>query len=417
VKNVTEQSSPSAEVAMFERLPLLDVYSPEFIRDPHSYLRPLRGIDFARSERGLEVLSYVASEEVLRLDGLVVGFEEMLTACGITDGPAYTSLVSSVSNNEGEVHTRQRRVIAPYFQPRHVETMRAALRSALEDRFAEVQAQGRCDLVDLVGRWLPTTSFCMMAGVPFEDRPFIWRTSEEVMHFFEMNQAHRDVILSGFGELETYVDELIAARRKERGDDLVSFLVTAEERADLSLAEVRDLLILLVLGSTDTTNGQTAFMFSALASHPDQWHALRDDQSLVPNAVLETSRHEPGVWTVTRVAREGALLRGLHVPENTPIFIDFIAANRDPSVFADPDTLDVRRDLKRPPLNWSVGRHFCPGRPLVVLEMEETLRVALHQWKKFEIRELNTHGAPYVVSADRLLVDFQPTETQPKHTR
>jgi cytochrome P450 len=401
---------PSPDVTTIEHLPWLDVHSADFIHDPHSLLRPLRGVNFCRSERGLEVLSYAASEEVLRLDGLNVGFEEMLTACGITEGAAYTSLVSSVSNNEGEPHIRQRRVIAPYFQPRHVETMRSALRQALEERFAEVREEGSCDLVELVGRWLPTTSFCMMIGVPFDDRPFIWRTSEEVMHFFEMNPAHRDVILSGFRELETYVDELITIRRKRRGDDLVSFLVTAQERRDLSLREVRDLLILLLLGSTDTTNGQTAFMFTALGSHPEQWHALRNDPTLGPNAVLETSRHEPGVWTVTRVARDGALIRGLHVPQNTPIFVDFISANRDPSMFDDPDTLDVRRSLRRPPLNWSVGRHFCPGRPLVILEMEETLAVAVRHWCEFEVRDLQTHGAPYVVTADRVLVDFRPAD-------
>jgi cytochrome P450 len=364
---------------------------------------------FARSERGLEVLSYRCCEDVLRDPGLAVGFEEMLEACGIGNGPAHASLSRNINNIEGEAHARQRRAIAPYFQPARVETMRQTLRRALEKRFVATRELGRCDIVDLVGRWLPTTSFCMMAEAPFEDRPFIWRMSDEVQRFFQMKTSERGVVERGFGELESYVDSLIAARRAEPGDDLISFLLAEERSSALSMTEVRDLVVILVLASTDTTNAQTACVFKALAQHPEQWRALRSDPTLIPNAVLEASRYEPGVWAMTRVAREPAEVTGVPLEAGTHLFVDFIAANRDPDVFPSPDELDVRRQMKRPPLNWSVGRHFCPGRPLAVLEMEETLRVALRQWETVELEgDLESHGAPYVISAERLPVRFEP---------
>ena len=405
---VCAQAMTTGNVA-FGDLPVLKVHSPEFIADPHGILRPLRGTDFARSDRGLEVLSYRAAEEVLRDQSLAVGFEEMLSSCGITSGPTYGSLIKNINNVEGREHSRLRRAIAPYFQPARIEQLRGTLREALVERFDEIRGEGRCDVVELVGRWLPTTSFCMMAGASFDDRPFIWRMSDEVQRFFQMGSEHKAIVEEGFGELSDYVDRLIAERIENPGDDLISHLLSEAARGDLSQLEVRDLVIILVLGSTDTTNAQTACVFKALADNPEAWPTLRSDPELVPNAVLEASRFIPGVWAMTRVAREPAVLRNVEVPAGTHIFVDFIAANRDPELFESPDTLNVRRQMKRPPLNWSVGRHFCPGRPLAVMEMEETLKVAIGEWAEVRVEtDLESHGAPYVISADRLELAFAP---------
>ncbi len=399
MNNTGSRAAPMAE------LRLLDVHSAEFAADPHRMLRPLRGVDAVRSNRGLEVLSYEAAAEVLTDPALAVGFEEMLHACGIFDGPAYASLSANISNVEGDLHARQRRVIAPFFRPGRVELLRAGLRQRLERRFAEVSAQATCDIVDLVGEWLPATTVCLIVGAPLTDRPFINRMSDEVQRFFSMHPAQRQTVEAAFDELAAYVNNLIERRRSEPGDDLVSFLLAAEARSELAAGEVRDLVIFITLAGTQTTNTQIACMFKAFAEHPDQWAELRSDEELIPPAVIEASRMHTSVPAMPRVAREEREVAGVAVPAGTHIFVNFIAANRDPAVFASPDEMNIRRSMARPPLNWSVGRHFCPGRPIAVLELEETLRAAARHWRSFE-GEFESHGAPYVVRPERLTLSF-----------
>ena len=108
-----------------EDLPRLSVLEPAFFEDPHAVLAPIRKQSpLAQSERGLELLSYAYCEQALRDSSLAVGFDEMMAATGITDGPAHKTIVESINNTEGELHARLRKAIAPFLVPRRVNELR-----------------------------------------------------------------------------------------------------------------------------------------------------------------------------------------------------------------------------------------------------------------------------------------------------
>ena len=156
--------------------------------------------------------------------------------------------------------------------------------------------------------------------------------------------------------------------------DLGVALKGAKRRPDRE--ETRNLSMILLAASTDTTSGQITFTFAALANDANAFRRLRASEDLAKNAVLETARYSPGLWTAPRFAREGGEIGGHTVEPGTQVNAFFLAANRDPEVFEKPDELNIERKLPRPPLNWSSGRHFCPGKPLAVLEIEEAVRAA-----------------------------------------
>jgi cytochrome P450 len=390
-------------------LPSLSVYEPAFLADPHPVLSEIRKeSSLAHSERGIELLSYSDCERALRDPAFAVGFDEMMAATGITDGPAHEAIVNSINNTEGELHVRLRRAIAPYLVPRRVNELRGTIRDSIERRLTEFSNVGECDLVEAVARWLPATAFCLLTGAPLEDRALIGRLSDQAQRFFEMQPLNRDLVEEGLAEVEAYMDALIEERRSASRDDVISHLISRERAGELSTEEVRNLSTILLAASTDTTSGQLTYTFVALAENPECYRRLRTAPDLVGNAVLETARFRPSLWTAPRFAREGGRLNGLELAPGTQLNAFFLAANRDPEVYEAPETFAIDRQLVRPPLNWSSGRHFCPGRPLAVMEIEEALRAATGIWESFELVEpVAPRGAPYIVAPTTAQVRFE----------
>lgn len=405
------ENAMGEQAMRLEELPRVNVYEPAFLEDPHAMLAQIREESpFAQSERGLELLSYAHCEQALRDPSFAVGFDEMMAATGITDGPAHQTIVESINNTEGELHARLRKAIAPFLVPRRVNEIREMLSQAIEKRLSEFAEAGECDLVEAVSRWLPATAFCLMTGAPLEDRALIWRLSDHAQRFFEMQPLNRPAVEEGLAEVAAYMDALIEERRARPGEDVVSHLVSCERAGELSPEELRNLCMILLAASTDTTSGQLTYTFAAFAEDPASYRRLRESPDLIPNAVLEAARFRPSLWTAPRFAREGGRLNGIDLAPGTQINAFFLAANRDPEVYEEPNVLKVDRKLKRPPLNWSSGRHFCPGRPLAVMEMEEALRAVTRQWESFELVEPpETRGAPYIVAPTMAPVRFEPS--------
>ena len=319
-----------------EDLPLLSVYEPAFLEDPHAVLAPIREQSpLARSERGLELLSYSYCELAMRDTAFAVGFDEMMAATGITDGPAHKAIVESINNTEGELHARLRKAIAPFLVPRRVNELRGRLRRSIERRLAEFAEAGECDLVEAVSQWLPATAFCLMTGAPLEDRALIWRLSDHAQRFFEMQPLNRSTVEEGLAEVEAYMDALIEERRVQPGEDVVSHLISRERAGELSVEELRNLCTILLAASTDTTSGQLTYMFAAFAEDPSSYRELRESPDLIGNAVLEAARFRPSLWTAPRFARDGGRLNGIELAPGTQVNAFFLAANRDPEVYED----------------------------------------------------------------------------------
>ena len=169
---------------------------------------------------------------------------------------------------------------------------------------------------------------------------------------------------------------MIAARRDQLTDDLISELIRAEDDGDrLTRDELLSLAGGLLMAGTDTTRNQLAASVQVLCDHPDQWALLARRPELAASAVEETIRHSPVTLRAPRIAVEDVDLGGVFVPAGTLVVANTAAANRDPAVYEDPDRLDITREAPPAMLSFGGGAHYCLGANLARLELAEALKV------------------------------------------
>lgn len=397
-------SAPSGVLA---DLPELDPNTPEFIADPQSILGPLRARhELARSPRGIEVLSYRLCSEILKDPNVVLGIDTLFEASGVTEGPAHEFAKHMTLNIEGAEHRRVRKAIAPAFLPERFESLRGQLRELIEDRLDQIGASNEFDFQEDFAKWVSGVAFCLFAGESVEMADTVFDISGRAQLWYKADPQYRDMTIQAYDEAFRWVDELIAARRANPGDDVLSAFLHAADAGHLSEEELRIHFVTTMTASTHTTSGQIAMSVSALADRPDQWQLLREDPSLVAGAAVETSRWRPGGWTIWRSAVNGTSHGGYDFPPGTMFAIDVISANHDPAIWENPGQLDIRREQPRPPLQWSIGRHFCLGRVFALLQIEEILAAMAKRWKEFEVPPFELSGAPVEVSPETMTVRF-----------
>jgi cytochrome P450 len=180
----------------------------------------------------------------------------------------------------------------------------------------------------------------------------------------------REAFEGALAKLLDYLRGVIAERRREPRDDLISAMIEAQEERDaLSDAELLATSNLLLIAGHETTTNLVGNGTLALLRHPDELARLRAEPGLLRSAIEELLRYDSPVQGTARVAREAIALDRATIPEGALVLAGIGAANRDPAVFADPDRLDVgRRDNHH--LSFGFGAHFCLGAPLARLEAE-----------------------------------------------
>ncbi|MCG8915800.1 cytochrome P450 [Actinokineospora sp. PR83] len=270
-------------------------------------------------------------------------------------------------------HSRLRRLVTKAFTVRRVEQLRPRTQQIADDLVDTMLAQGPpADLVDAFALPLPITVICELLGVPFADRDDFRYWSDA---FLSTSKYSPDEVLECMGKLREYMAGLIAERRAHATDDLLGALVIARDDEDrLSEDEMLSLAEGLLVAGHETTASQIPNFVHVLLSHPGQLAALRADLDLVPQAVEELMRFVPlGTGAgIARYATEDVELGGVLVRAGEPVLPVMASANRDESVYHDPDHLDLlRQEVSH--VGFGHGPHHCLGAPLARME----LRVAL----------------------------------------
>ena len=275
-------------------------------------------------------------------------------------------------------HTRLRRLVSKAFTAKVIAGMRPKIEAIVDELFAGFAADGQVDIVPQLAYPLPVRIITDMLGVPLADH-------ERFEHWSRMLVRGLDPMMS-FGDesilaeidkasqdLSAYFTDLIAQRRADLGDDLLSQLVLAEEEGEkLTETELVATCILLLVAGHETTANLIANGVLALLRHPAQLSALRADPGLIDRAIDEVLRYDPPVQLTTRVVTQPTTIGSVSVPEGGVLLMLLAAANRDPAVFADPDRFDITRDARKH-LSFAAGAHFCLGAPLARLEASVAL--------------------------------------------
>jgi cytochrome P450 len=295
------------------------------------------------------------------------------------DEPRLTpgQLDSGMLSMDPPEHTRLRTLVAKAFTMHRVERLRPRVRELADGILAEMAALGPpADLVEHFALPLPVAVICEMLGVPVSDRPRfrVWAdaalsTSRLTAEEFEANRE----------ELRAYISGLIAQRRAEPADDLMTALIEArDERDRLTELELVDLCGGLLVAGHETTATQIPNFVYVLLEQPDKWAELRADPELIPTAVEELMRFVPlgNGASFPRYATEDVEVGGVLVRAGEPVMVAVGSANRDGLRFGSPDELRFDRENNQH-VGFGHGVHHCLGAPLARLELQEALRALL----------------------------------------
>jgi cytochrome P450 len=240
-----------------------------------------------------------------------------------------------------------------------------------------VTPMGYCDIVADIARPYPIPVICEVLGAPRRDWRLFSAWSDEIVRMFSDNVTNdAPDIVRAMDELGAYLDALVARRRHSLGDDLISSLIRAEDDGDkLTHDELIMLAGTVLTAGIDTTRNQLAAAVDVLCDHPSQWAMLAAQPELAPSAVCEVMRHSPVTLGTRRIAVEDVELAGVLIRAGVSIFASTAAANRDPSVFPDPDRFDITREDPEPMLTFGGGMHYCLGVHLAKAELAVALAV------------------------------------------
>ncbi|MBX7161390.1 MAG: cytochrome P450 [Acidimicrobiia bacterium] len=322
----------------------------------------------------------------------------------------------SIITMDAPDHTMHRRLVNKGFTPRMVRKLATHIEELTAGVLDRVAAAGECDFVADIAYRVPLIVICELLGLPVEDWKQLGAWSDGLVG----SQGARstddpafEAATQAFIEYTGYLQELIAAKREDPGDDLVSLMihqadagviatgevdairekvirgdadgkVSLEDLAEIGQDELVMFLILLLVAGNETTRNAMSGGIATLSDEPQQWARLVEDPSLVDSAVEEVLRWVSPVLNFSRTVTTDTELHGREIREGDKVLVVYGAANRDPAVFDDPDEFRVDRDPNHH-IAFGIGPHFCLGANLARLELQILYRQLVRRFPDLRV--------------------------------
>jgi cytochrome P450 len=309
-------------------------------------------------------------------------------------------------------HTRLRSLVSAAFTPSTVERMVPRIQRFTDRLLDEIDPSGPVDVVEALAYPLPIAVICDLLGVPAEDEPVFGHWSKILTRGLDpgaLRTAEEEAAIDeASAELQTYIVSLLASRRKQPADDLVSALIAVRDGADrLREPELVQLVLLLLVAGHETTVNLIGNGIVALLRHPDQLARWQGEPTLDKNAVDELLRYDSPVQLAMRVALEPMDVDGVEIPAFDQILTLLGAANRDPAVFPDPDRLDLGRENAGRNMSFGGGIHHCLGMALARTEGQIALGGLIRRFGQLELVEEPFTRERFVLRGyERVLVEM-----------
>jgi cytochrome P450 len=395
------------------------------IVDPDTYLtgvpyellaRLRRESPVARVADFWAVLRHADIRHVLRNPGL---FSSRLGGTQIRDPATQADLAyvrAMMLNSDPPDHARLRNLLTKAFTPRAVAGLTTRIQGWARDLVAAVADRGECDFATEVAADLPLRTLADVFGVPEQDRRLMYDWSNRVIGYQDAEYAVSATVRAadltdmgrgvmglrptpgpdgempdarsrdGMPDLYAYANALGDHKRHHPGDDVMSTLMrhVDDDGGRVSLAEFENLFWLFSVAGNETLRNGLPGGLLALLTHPAQYRRLRADRSLLPGAVEEMLRWWTPVMHFRRTATEDTRLGGVDIRAGDKVVVWFSSANRDESVFTDPDAFDIGR-TPNDHLTFGHGPHFCLGAPLARIQMRAMFDAVLDQLGEVEL--------------------------------
>ena len=312
------------------------------------------------------VLGFDAVQQVLR-DG------ETFTSSGYEQTIGLLFGHSILEMDEPEHHA-YRALIQQAFTRKAMESWEADIvRPVVGDLVDKFRERGNAELVSELLFPFPVTVIGKMIGLPDEDLPVFHRKGVELITI--MVDIERGYNASLW--LYDYFQKIITERRADPRHDLISVLAQAElDGQQLTDDEIIAFLRLLLPAGAETTYRSSSNLMFGLLSNPDQLEALRNDRSMMPQAIEEGVRWEPPLTSIGRTAARDVEIEGVLIPKGSPVSVNMASANRDASRWDNPDAFDIFRDQKQH-MSFAFGPHMCLGMHLARMETTVAINAIL----------------------------------------
>ena len=284
-------------------------------------------------------------------------------------------------NVDGAEHLEWRKLLNPIFSPANMAKLEAEIEALARELVSGFAAKGQVDFMKEFGSIFPVQIFLKMFGLPLEHARMFIGWSDLLAH--GQNMAER---IDGARQIATYLRKKIAERTAEPTNDLISYVVTAQVYGrGLTEDEKIGVCFLLYAAGLDTVANMLGFIFKYLAEHPEQQQLLRNDRSLIPNAVEELMRAFPIIITGRLVTRD-IDFHGVQMKKGDTVCTATPLAGRDAREFPDPDRIDFTRE-KVSHISFAAGPHRCIGSHLARRELKIAIEIWLDQIPPFRIAD------------------------------
>ena len=357
-----------------------DLLSPQLRQDPYPIYRELRSKDPVHRMRLVKAWAltrYEDVEKVLRDDKRFCNGDRILVK----------TIPLSLLDMDPPEHTRVRALVSKAFTPRAVGRLQGRIREITDRLLDEVAGRRRFDVIAALGYPLPITVIAEMLGVRAEDMGAFEGWSNTLALTVDPMLGGKQVaaIKRAAEQVYAYFEGVIAERRREPRDDLVTALMMAEETGErLTHEEMLSVMLLILVAGNETTRNLIGNAVLALLRNPAQLERLRENRGLLDPAVDELLRYDSPVQVDGRAAREDVEIGGKRIRAGDVVISVLGAANRDPEAFDDPESLDVGR-RGNSHLSFGRGVHYCLGGPLAIMEARLALTGLLDRYSSLRL--------------------------------
>ncbi|PFD12379.1 MULTISPECIES: cytochrome P450 family protein [Bacillus cereus group] len=319
-------------------------------------------------------------------------------------------LTTHMLNSDPPNHSRLRSLVQKAFTPKMIAQLDKRIERIADDLISDIERKGTLNLVDDYSFPLPIIVISEMLGIPKEDQAKFRIWSHAVIASPETPEEIKETEKQ-LSEFITYLQYLVDIKRKEPKEDLVSALILAEsEGHKLSARELYSMIMLLIVAGHETTVNLITNTVLALLENPNQLQLLKDNPKLIDSAIEEGLRYySPVEVTTARWAAEPFQIHNRTIEKGDMVVIALASANRDETVFENPEVFDITRENNRH-IAFGHGSHFCLGAPLARLEAKIAITTLFNRMPELQIKgnreEIKWQGNYLMRSLEELPLTF-----------
>ncbi|WP_029109215.1 cytochrome P450 [Mycobacterium sp. URHD0025] len=358
-----------------------DLYSTEAIVDPYPHyarLRELGSVVWLPRQRAYALPRYTECKAVLRDD------RTFISGKGVALNPFINRLSRGTTlNSDGGEHDERRKLVAHRMLPRALRAISGSVDAQAASVVDAALATGEIDGVADLATALPMAVVPDLVGWPRDQRDHLLPWAGATFDVLGPFNKHALRAMPGAMQMLRFARKVVRKRAMLEGS-LGHDVLLAADGGKLSHAECPPLMVDYIAPSLDTTISAISNALYLFGAHPGQWQLLRDDPTLIPNAVNEVIRFESPLRAFSRKVLHDTEITGTSVFAGARVLVLYASANRDEREWDDPETFDIRRDATRH-LGFGQGAHACAGQSLARLETSAMLRALIERVERIEL--------------------------------